>query len=95
MRSCTWPSRIEVKDSGTYAITVEASQFLSPEGHSFTGPMKLEVYARPVSVTDHRKCRRFAFSTRSTWPAMPRRRRHLRPISTRETPCSSAERMRR
>ena len=52
MRSCTWPSRIEVKDSGTYTITVEASQFLSPEGHRFEGPMKLEVYARPVSATD-------------------------------------------
>ena len=52
MRSCTWPSRIEVRDSGTYAITVEASQFLSPEGHRFEGPMKLEVYARPVSATD-------------------------------------------
>ncbi|MFN6191840.1 MAG: DUF1588 domain-containing protein [Planctomycetia bacterium] len=52
MRSCTWPSRIEVKDSGTYTITVEASQFLSPQGHPFTGPMKLEVYARPVSATD-------------------------------------------
>ncbi|MFN5756115.1 MAG: DUF1587 domain-containing protein, partial [Planctomycetia bacterium] len=52
MRSCTWPSRIEVKDSGTYTVTVEASQFLSPEGHAFAGPMKLEVYARPVSATD-------------------------------------------
>jgi len=52
MRSCTWPSRIEVKDSGTYTVTVEASQFLSPQGHPFTGPMKLEVYARPVSATD-------------------------------------------
>jgi hypothetical protein len=59
MRSCTWPSRIEVKDSGTYAITVEASQFLSPEGHSFTGPMKLEVYARPVSATDRSKVSAF------------------------------------
>ncbi|MFM8434096.1 MAG: DUF1588 domain-containing protein [Planctomycetia bacterium] len=55
MRSCTWPSRIEVKDSGTYTVTVEASQFLSPQGHAFTGPMKLEVYARPVSATDRSK----------------------------------------
>ena len=59
MRSCTWPSRIEVKDSGTYEIAVEASQFLSPEGHSFTGPMKLEVYARPVSATDRSKVSAF------------------------------------
>ena len=55
MRSCTWPSRIEVSDSGTYTIIVDASQFLSPEGHAFAGPMKLEVYARPVSATDRSK----------------------------------------
>jgi hypothetical protein len=59
MRSCTWPSRIEVKDSGTYTITVEASQFLSPEGHAFSGPMKLEVYARPVAATDRSKVTSF------------------------------------
>ncbi|MEI6239694.1 MAG: DUF1588 domain-containing protein [Planctomycetia bacterium] len=59
MRSCTWPSRIEMKDSGTYTITVEASQFLSPEGHRFEGPMKLEVYARPVSATDRSRVSAF------------------------------------
>ena len=59
MRSCTWPSRIEMKDSGTYTITVEASQFLSPEGHRFEGPMKLEVYARPVSATDRSQVKAF------------------------------------
>ena len=59
MRSCTWPSRIEMRDSGTYAITVEASQFLSPEGHRFEGPMKLEVYARPVSATDRSQVKAF------------------------------------
>jgi hypothetical protein len=59
MRSCTWPSRIEVKDSGTYTITLTASQFLSPEGHGFEGPMKLEVYARPVSATDRSKITSF------------------------------------
>jgi hypothetical protein len=48
-----------MKDSGTYAITVEASQFLSPEGHRFEGPMKLEVYARPVSATDRSKVTAF------------------------------------
>ncbi len=52
MRSCTWPSRIEIKDSGTYMVAVTASQFLSPAGHGFEGPMKLEVYARPVAATD-------------------------------------------
>jgi hypothetical protein len=59
MRSCTWPSRIEVKDSGTYTVTIEASQFLSPEGHTFEGPMKLEVYARPVSATDRSRVTAF------------------------------------
>lgn len=59
MRSCTWPSRIEVKDSGTYTVTVEASQFLSPQGHAFTGPMKLDVYARPVSATDRSRVSAF------------------------------------
>ncbi|MDA7921949.1 DUF1588 domain-containing protein [Verrucomicrobiales bacterium] len=52
MRSCSWPSRIEIKDSGTYQISVDASQFLSEKGHSFEEPMILEVYARPVSATD-------------------------------------------
>ena len=59
MRSCTWPSRIEAKDSGTYTITVAASQFLSPQGHAFGGPMKLEVYARPVAATDRSKVSAF------------------------------------
>ena len=59
MRSCTWPSRIEMKDSGTYTIIVDASQFLSPDGHRFAGPMKLEVYARPVSATDRSKVTAF------------------------------------
>ena len=59
MRSCTWPSRIEVKDSGTYTITVEASRFLSPAGHPFDGPMKLEIYARPVSANERSSVRAF------------------------------------
>jgi hypothetical protein len=59
MRSCTWPSRIEVRDSGTYTITVDASMFLSPQGHACAGPMKLEVYARPVSATDRSKVTAF------------------------------------
>ncbi|MCE9630557.1 MAG: DUF1588 domain-containing protein [Planctomycetia bacterium] len=59
MRSCTWPSRIEIRDSGTYTITVAASQFLSPTGHRFTGPMKLEVYARPLSATDRSRVSAF------------------------------------
>ena len=49
-RSCTWPRRIEIRDSGSYTIAVTASKFLAPEGHSFTDPMRLEVYARPVTA---------------------------------------------
>lgn len=59
MRSCTWPSRIEICDSGTYQIAVEASKFVSDTGHSFDGPMILEVYARPVSATDRSKITAF------------------------------------
>ena len=59
MRSCTWPSRIEIRDSGSYVVTVEASTFRSPEGHAFPGPMLLEVYARPVEATDRSKVSAF------------------------------------
>ena len=31
MRSCSWPTRIEIPVSGTYAITVNASQFHSKD----------------------------------------------------------------
>ena len=55
MRSCSWPSRIEISDSGTYAITVEASKFLSDEGSTFAEDMILEVYARAVIATDRSK----------------------------------------
>jgi len=55
MRSCSWPSRIEISDSGTYSITVDASKFLSDEGSPFLGDMILEVYARAVIATDRSK----------------------------------------
>ena len=55
MRSCSWPSRIEISDSGSYAITVEASKFLSDEGSTFAKDMILEVYARAVTATDRSK----------------------------------------
>jgi mono/diheme cytochrome c family protein len=63
MRSCTWPSRIEVKDSGTYTVTVSASTFTAPEGRGFEGPMRLEVYARPVEATDRSKVSAFRLLT--------------------------------
>lgn len=59
MRSCTWPSRIEIKDSGRYAVEVSASQFTSAAGHAFADPMLLEVYARPVTATDRSKVSAF------------------------------------
>jgi hypothetical protein len=52
MRSCSWPSRIEIRDSGTYRISVEASKFLSDSGPSFDQPMILEVFARALASTD-------------------------------------------
>ena len=52
MRSCSWPSRIEIRDSGTYRISVEASKFLSDSGPAFDQPMILEVYARALAASD-------------------------------------------
>ena len=48
MRSCTWPSRIEVTRSGVYRITVSASAFkpISDE------PMILELRAREISASE-------------------------------------------
>ncbi|MGK0241011.1 MAG: hypothetical protein ACI92G_004502, partial [Candidatus Pelagisphaera sp.] len=48
MRSCTWPSRIEIMASGTYRVTVSTSQFrpISDE------PMKLEFRARELTASD-------------------------------------------
>ncbi|MEI6713336.1 MAG: DUF1588 domain-containing protein [Verrucomicrobiota bacterium] len=51
-RSCTWPSRIEIKDSGTYRVEVDASKFLTEAGHPFDKPMILEVRARNVTASD-------------------------------------------
>lgn len=48
MRSCTWPSRIEIMSSGTYRVTVNASQF-SPVSDE---PMKLEFRARELTASD-------------------------------------------
>jgi len=59
MRSCSWPSRIEIGDSGTYRISVDASKFLSDKGRPFTEAMILEVYARAVSATDRSKIQDF------------------------------------
>jgi hypothetical protein len=59
MRSCSWPSRIEINDSGTYRISVDASKFLSDKGPSFEEAMILEVYARAVTATGRSKIQDF------------------------------------
>lgn len=48
MRSCTWPSRIEIMASGTYRITVNASQFRPVSNE----PMNLEFRARELTASD-------------------------------------------
>ena len=48
MRSCTWPSRIEVARSGVYRITVSASTFRPVSAE----PMILELRAREVSASE-------------------------------------------
>lgn len=55
MRSCTWPSRVEIMDSGTYRITLTASQF-RPKSKE---PMLLEVYAREITASDRSKIQAF------------------------------------
>ena len=55
MRSCTWPSRIEVKTSGVYRITVSGSTF-KPISNE---PMVLELTAREVSASDRSNIDKF------------------------------------
>jgi hypothetical protein len=47
-RSCTWPSKHEVKASGVYRVVVRASAFRPPQGESLI----LEVRAKSVDSTD-------------------------------------------
>ncbi|MGB1129835.1 MAG: DUF1588 domain-containing protein [Haloferula sp.] len=55
MRSCTWPSRIEITTSGVYRISVSASTF-QPKGNE---PMKLELRARDLAASDRTRVSRF------------------------------------
>lgn len=55
MRSCTWPSKIEITASGTYRISVSTSAF-RPQGDK---PMILEVRARDVAASDRSRVTAF------------------------------------
>jgi len=55
MRSCTWPSRMEIAASGVYRITVSASAF-KPNAKE---PMILELRAREVAASDRTKVSSF------------------------------------
>ena len=55
MRSCTWPSKIEIRTSGVYRITVDASSF-RPKNDE---PMKLEIRARDLSQSDRSRASNF------------------------------------
>jgi len=55
MRSCTWPSKIEVTDSGTYRISVRTSAFRPKDDK----PMILEVRARDLSASDRSRTTAF------------------------------------
>lgn len=48
-RSCTWPTRIEVEDSGVYTISVELSTFGKT---AEAPPMIAKIFARDVASTD-------------------------------------------
>ena len=63
MRSCSWPSRIEIRDSGTYRISVNASKFLSDRGPAFEAAMILEVYARAVTASERSRVKDFRLLT--------------------------------
>ena len=62
MRSCTWPSRIEIMASGTYRITISASTWRNKRNDAKTlqlrdpekpdEPMRLQLRARELSASD-------------------------------------------
>jgi len=55
MRSCTWPSKIEITASGKYRISVSTSAFRPKRGQV----MKLEVRARDVAASDRSRANVF------------------------------------
>ncbi|MEN3940781.1 DUF1588 domain-containing protein [Prosthecobacter sp. SYSU 5D2] len=56
MRSCTWPSKIEIMASGTYRISVSTSAFRPKKGAT---PMILHVHARDVAASDRSRTKIF------------------------------------
>jgi hypothetical protein len=55
MRSCTWPARVEIMDSGRYRLTITASRFQPRPNQTMT----LEVWAREIDATDRSKIQAF------------------------------------
>ncbi|MDF1752120.1 MAG: DUF1588 domain-containing protein [Verrucomicrobiales bacterium] len=55
MRSCTWPSRIEITASGIYRVTVETSTFKPKNDEA----MILEVRARDIIASDRERAPKF------------------------------------
>ncbi len=54
MRSCTWPTKIEIATSGKYKLTVNASAFKRDQ-YNFLGkdaPLELEIRARPLNANN-------------------------------------------
>jgi mono/diheme cytochrome c family protein len=56
MRSCTWPSKIEITTSGTYRISISTSAFRPKKG---APPMLLQVRARDVAANDRSRAKIF------------------------------------
>ena len=59
MRSCSWPSRMEVITSGSYKVSINTSTFKPSEKSLHKGPMILEVKARDLNVSDRARMSQF------------------------------------
>lgn len=59
MRSCTWPTKMEVLTSGIYNIRVSTSTFKPNARDLLSGPMILEIKARDLDASDRAKINQF------------------------------------
>lgn len=59
MRSCTWPTKMEVLTSGTYKVSVNTSTFKPQARGLHKGPMILEIKARNLDASDRAKINQF------------------------------------